>query len=127
MSKQFQASQPIYLQIVDRICRQIVRNELLPSEKLPSVREMALQCGVNPNTIQRTYSELERMGIVETKRGQGTFVCENGNAVQELKLKLQSEIITNFVKDMKEMGLSEAEMLLGVKRHLKKIAEESHD
>ena len=53
---------------------------------------MAVQSGVNPNTIQRTYAELERMAIVETKRGQGTFVVENEKVIQELKIQLQIEM-----------------------------------
>ena len=76
MSEEFDPSKPIYLQLSERINNQIVRKELSAGEKLPSVREMAIRSGVNPNTVQRTYSELERMGIVETKRGQGTFVTE---------------------------------------------------
>ena len=88
MGKEFQASKPIYMQIVDKINQQIVRKELKPGDKLPSVREMAVQSGVNPNTIQRTYTELERMAIVETKRGQGTFVVDNEKVIQELKLAI---------------------------------------
>ena len=77
MGADFHASKPIYMQIADKIIQQMVRHELKSGAKLPSVREMAIQTGVNPNTIQRTYAELERMAIVETKRGQGTFVVEN--------------------------------------------------
>ncbi len=111
MGKEFQASKPIYMQIVDKINQQIVRNELKPGDKLPSVREMAVQSGVNPNTIQRTYTELERMAIVETKRGQGTFVVENEKVIQELKLQLQIDMISTFVNNMRELGFSEKEMV----------------
>ena len=114
MGKEFQASKPIYMQIVDKINQQIVRNELKPGDKLPSVREMAVQSGVNPNTIQRTYTELERMAIVETKRGQGTFVVENEKVIQELKLQLQIEMISAFVNNMRELGFSEKEMVASI-------------
>lgn len=114
MGKEFQASKPIYMQIVDKINQQIVRNELKPGDKLPSVREMAVQSGVNPNTIQRTYTELERMAIVETKRGQGTFVVENEKVIQELKLQLQIEMISTFVNNMRELGFSEKEMVASI-------------
>ncbi|MEQ2526306.1 GntR family transcriptional regulator [Robertmurraya yapensis] len=113
--EEFQASKPIYWQIVDRICHQIVRGEIQPGEKLPSVREMAIQTGVNPNTVQRTYSELERMAIVETKRGQGTFVTEAKDIISELKSRLQKEIIEVFVKNMKELGYTKEEMISGLK------------
>ena len=114
MGKEFQASKPIYMQIVDKINQQIVRKELKPGDKLPSVREMAVQSGVNPNTIQRTYTELERMAIVETKRGQGTFVVENEKVIQELKLQLQIEMISTFVNNMRELGFSEKEMVTSI-------------
>ena len=114
MGKEFQASKPIYMQIADKINQQIVRNELKPGDKLPSVREMAVQSGVNPNTIQRTYTELERMAIVETKRGQGTFVVENEKVIQELKLQLQIDMISTFVNNMRELGFSEKEMVVSI-------------
>lgn len=120
MMGNFQASNPIYLQIVERICHQIVRKELLPGDKLLSVREMAVQSGVNPNTIQRTYGELERMGIVETRRGQGTFVREDEERVAELKESLQTKIIEAFILNMKELGVSEAEMKQGLNQYLER-------
>lgn len=119
MGETFQASKPIYMQIVDKINQQIIRGELLPGNKLPSVREMAIQTGVNPNTIQRTYSELERMEIVETKRGQGTFVTENTNLIKELKGKLQMDIIEAFFTNMKELGFTEEEMVSGLEFFIK--------
>ena len=72
------------------------------------------QTGVNPNTIQRTYAELERMAIVETKRGQGTFVVENEKLIQELKIQLQKDVISTFVNNMKELGFSENEMVASI-------------
>lgn len=117
---EFQASNPIYLQIVERICYQIVRKELRPGDKLLSVREMAVQSGVNPNTIQRTYGELERMGIVETRRGQGTFVREDEERILELKQSLQTKVIEAFISNMKELGISEAEMKQGLNSYLER-------
>ncbi|WP_276915271.1 GntR family transcriptional regulator [Aneurinibacillus aneurinilyticus] len=119
MGDGFNASQPIYQQLVARLCRQIVRGELKPGEKLPSVREMAVQAGVNPNTVQRVYSEMERMGIVEARRGQGSFVTENTEELERLRVQLKVECIGEFVKDMKEMGFSSAEIIEGIKKYLK--------
>lgn len=118
MTEEYTASKPIYLQIADRIIREIVRKELSPGDKLPSVREMAVQSGVNPNTIQRTYSELERMDIVETRRGQGTFVTEKEEVLSVLNEKLQEEVIELFIKNMKELGLSKKQMIISVERYL---------
>lgn len=117
MSK-FQTSNPIYLQIVENICYQIVRGDIQPGEKLLSVREMAVEFGVNPNTIQRTYSELERMGIVETRRGQGTFVCEDEKKISDLKDSLQTKVVEAFVSNMKKLGAAESEMKRSLSEYL---------
>lgn len=119
MKNDFRASKPIYLQIVDYIAYQMVRGEIQPGGKLPAVREMAIQTGVNPNTIQRTYREMERMGIVESKRGQGTFATDNEKVLRRLNGQLQTEIIDVYVKNMQELGLTEEEMVEGLQNYLR--------
>jgi GntR family transcriptional regulator len=114
LTKNFEASKPIYMQIVDQIFQKIVREEIKPGDKLPSVREMAIQSGVNPNTIQRSYTEMERMGVVETKRGQGTFVVEQESIVEELKQTMKTEVISQFVRSMEELGFTKKEMIQGL-------------
>jgi len=116
MGEEFQASKPIYMQIVDKITNEIVQGKKLPGEKLLSVREMAVQMGVNPNTIQRTYSELERLNIVETRRGQGTFVSDNTALMEELGRNMQDEIIKSFIQKMEEIGVD--------KRHLVQLLQQ---
>lgn len=120
MAKEFETSKPIYLQIADHVFQKIIREELKPGDKLPSVREMAVQMGVNPNTIQRTYSEMERMGVVETRRGQGTFIVENSEIITELKQTIQLEVISSFVKKMKDLGFSKEEMIANLKSYLER-------
>lgn len=116
MGEEFQASKPIYMQIVDKITNEIVQGKKLPGEKLLSVREMAVQMGVNPNTIQRSYSELERLNIVETRRGQGTFVSDNTALMEELGRNMQDEIIKSFIQKMEEIGVD--------KRHLVQLLQQ---
>ncbi len=99
---------------------QYVRGEIKSGDRLPSVREMAVEMGVNPNTIQRTYSEIERDGIVETRRGQGTFVKNDPALIASLRTRIQTEVIETFVENMKEIGLSREEMLTAVQQFLKK-------
>ncbi|MBU5246566.1 GntR family transcriptional regulator [Bacillus halotolerans] len=117
MRQDFQSSKPIYLQIADQIFYRLVRQELVPGDKLPSVREMAIQTKVNPNTIQRTYSEMERLGIVETRRGQGTFIADKAELVDELKERLTREVFESFIHQMAELGLTKEEMLAGIKKY----------
>jgi GntR family transcriptional regulator len=118
MTEEYKAAKPIYVQIADKVILSIVRKELSPGEKLPSVREMAVRSGVNPNTIQRTYSELERMEVVETKRGQGTFVTEKEELFEEMKKKVQMEIMNNFVGSMQELGITREKMLADLASYL---------
>jgi GntR family transcriptional regulator len=118
MGEKFDANQPIYLQIVQKAIRQIVRGDLKPGDKLKSVREMAVEYGVNPNTVQRVNSELERMGIIEARRGQGMFVTDDEERLTMLRTELMDGQITQFVRDMRETGFSDEEIVEGVKRYL---------
>jgi len=97
---EFNASKPIYLQLADRIHRQIISGELKAGEKLASIRDMGIKYNMNPNTVQRAYSELEREGILETKRGQGTFVSERQDHLVQQRDKLKHEQIQQFVHVM---------------------------
>ncbi|ABO50045.1 transcriptional regulator, GntR family [Desulforamulus reducens MI-1] len=116
----FNNTQPIYLQIIQRLCRQIIRGELNAGDKLPSVRELAIQLGVNPNTTQRVYAEMERIEVAETRRGLGTFITENESRLIQLREELMSEQIISFINDMKEMGFTAAEIVEGVRKVLEK-------
>lgn len=118
MAESFDHTRPIYLQLVRRISWQIMRGERKAGDKLPSVRDMAIDTGVNPNTVQRTYSELERQGITEMRRGQGTFVSEDENNLARLRKRLKDEQIGTFIHDMKEMGFTNDEMISGLQENL---------
>ncbi|MCY8341815.1 GntR family transcriptional regulator [Bacillus haynesii] len=120
MANEFSASKPIYRQIAEQLFKKMIRGEIKPGEKLPSVRELAVQTQVNPNTIQRTYNEMERMGVVETRRGQGTFVVEHTEVIDDLKQEMRSEVIGQFVQSMEELGLSKQDMLSELDRFLQK-------
>lgn len=118
MDEPFSQSKPIYLQIVERICRSIVRSDLPPGGKLPSVREAAVQYGVNPNTVQRVYTELEMRAVAETRRGQGTFVTPSPQRIAALREELKRKAIAELVKEMEEMGFSPQSIREGVEEYL---------
>lgn len=124
MTEEFKTSKPIYSQIADRIIQQFVRGEIRPGEKLPSVREMAIQSGVNPNTIQRTYGELERMGVVESRRGQGTFMTEQIEMRNQLRADIQRDIVAAFIENMRGIGLEDREIAHAVEQFLVKREED---
>jgi GntR family transcriptional regulator len=123
MAQPFNPSVPIYLQLCERIKNKIVRGEIGMGARLPSVRDLAIDSEVNPNTVQRTYHELEESGIVEKKRGQGTFVTEDSTIIRRMREDLKISHINLFVTEMREMGYSETEMLDGLKGYLAKKEE----
>ena len=102
---EFNSNEPIYIQIMEHIRKAIAAGELREHDKLPSVREMSSSLGINPNTIQRAYGELERLNITYTKRGMGSFVSEEKGNSNDLKYKMGNEIAEKFLRDMKSIGI----------------------
>ena len=84
----FQADTPIYTQLVARLQEQIVSGAYPPGSKLPSVRDLAADAGVNPNTVQRAFAELERLGLIYTQRTSGKFVTEDASAIDAARRAL---------------------------------------
>lgn len=118
MDAEFDPNIPIYIQIMNIIKRRIVSEELKPGDKLSSVREMSAKLKVNPNTVQRTYKELESQGITYKQRGMGTFVKEDISMIEKLKKEMAQYIICNFVKGMKDLGFSSGEIVKIVKEKI---------
>jgi len=106
----FDSGLPIYIQIVEIIKTRIATGILKRGEKLPSVRDMATELKVNPNTIQRSYGELERENVVFTQRGMGTFVTEEESILEELKGNMAREKIISFMEDMERLGYNRDEI-----------------
>lgn len=102
---EFNDNEPIYLQIIDLIRRAIATGQLMPGDKLPSVREMSSSLGVNPNTLQRAYGELERLSITYTRRGMGSFVSEGHNEPNKLQEQMGIEISEKYLRDMNAIGI----------------------
>jgi len=123
MDTEFNDKTPIYLQIMDLIKMDIVKGKLKSLDKLPSVREMALNLRVNPNTLQRSYQELERLGIVYTQRGMGTFVGEGKNMVDDLKKEMAKEVIDSFILRMKSLGFTTNEIIESVSNETTEVKE----
>ncbi|MCD5325039.1 MULTISPECIES: GntR family transcriptional regulator [Pontibacillus] len=115
----FQQDRPIYQQLMDRLSNEIVRGDRMPGDKLPSVREYAVDTGVNPNTVSRVYRELEQLTIVESRRGQGTFVTEDQKRLNQLREELKERQIDRFITEMKQLGFSENEMIQGLQAKAK--------
>ena len=110
MEWKFRSDLPIYSQLVDQIKLGIVSGSLLPGERLMSVRDMATEAGVNPNTMQRALQELERDGMVYSQRTAGRFVTENMQVIERAKKKLAEEQIRSFLGAMKKLGYRQEEI-----------------
>ena len=111
MDWSFRNDQPIYSQLIQRLTEAIVSGVYAPGEKLPSVRELALEAGVNPNTVQRSLTELERDGLVFSQRTAGRFVTENENMIVNAKLRIADERVSEFLRSMKTLGCGRQEII----------------
>ena len=102
---------PVYAQLVEHIKLAIVSGEFALGERLPSVRELAAEAGVNPNTMQRAFAELEREGLVLTQRTAGRTVTEEASRVAEIRRHLASAAIQTFWVSMHRLGFAPNEAL----------------
>jgi len=110
MSWSLDNDRPLYLQLMERIQMDIISGKYSAGDKLPSVRDLALAASVNPNTMQKALSELERSGLVYSQRTSGRFITENQEMLQKLKYSLASEHIKEFINKMKSLGFDEEEL-----------------
>ena len=112
MSWEFQDHLPIYAQLMDTLKRRIVTGRYLPGEKLPSVRELAAEAGINPNTVQRAFSELEREGLIYTQRATGKYVTENEADIKSARQSLARTQVADFLRAMQSLGFSVGDVIV---------------
>ncbi|MPQ44660.1 GntR family transcriptional regulator [Clostridium tarantellae] len=106
------SSTPIYEQIIIGVKEAILKGLINPGEKLPSVREMASMLMTNPNTVSKAYGELERLKVIETLRGKGTFISSDYKPhIQEDRMESLKESLKNIVLEAKYMGLTKEDIL----------------
>ncbi len=111
MKWQFSNDAPIYAQLIAQIKVGIVSGAFPPGERLPSVRDLATEAGVNPNTMQRALTELERDGLVYSQRTAGRFVTEDKAMIEAAKRGLAESHIKQFFKAMIHLGYQREEIL----------------
>lgn len=105
------SDRPIFIQIIEKIQMDIISGVYKPGDKLPSVRELAAEASVNPNTMQKALSELERTGLVYSQRTSGRFITEDSNMINELKSELAKEIISQFLENMQKLGFQKEDAI----------------
>ena len=104
----FRADAPIYTQLCEQLTLAIVSGVFAAGERLPAVRELAVDAGVNPNTVQRALSELERGGLVYTQRTAGRFVTEDNERIERERQKLAESRARDFLAAMEKLGYDHA-------------------
>ena len=102
---------PIYLQIIELIKTKIISGEYKSQQRLPSVRELSYEFGVNPNTIQKALVELEDIGLIYTERTNGKFVTQNENIIKNIKEETIIARINDFYDSMRGLGLSKKDII----------------
>lgn len=111
MPWELKPDRPIYTQLIEQIELKICSGVYPLGSKLPSVRDLAQEASVNPNTMQRALSKLEENGLLYTNRTSGRYVTEDVKMVQKVKDRLAHELIQEFLQNMKRLGFTEKEIM----------------
>ena len=114
MEWNFKSGVPIYSQIIEEMTTRIAAGAYEPGEKLPSVRDLAVDAGVNPNTMQRALSELERKGLVFSERTSGRFVTKDDEVLKRLHTELAKKNFDEFEDKLRRIGMSGEEIKAAV-------------
>ncbi len=115
MKSDFDNNIPIYLQLVEQLKRDIISGKISARERLPSVRDLALQLKVNPNTVQKALVELQNIGLVFTERTNGNFVTEDESLIERHKQEYADIITQKYIETMGKIGFDENQTLMLIK------------
>lgn len=119
MSWNLDSSKPIYTQIIEKIQMDILSGKYQPGARLPSVRDLAADAGVNPNTMQKALAELERSNLVHSARTSGRFITEDIVMIDKMRENLAKAQIQEFFEKMKQMGFNQEKTILFMQQIVK--------
>ncbi len=111
----YKDTRPIYEQVVERFKTLILKGALQSDEQMPSVRGLAMELSINPNTIQKAYAELERQGFIYTVKGRGSFVSGDSSLVEQRKREYLDQIL-GLVKELLEIGMTKREITMEIEK-----------
>jgi DNA-binding transcriptional regulator YhcF (GntR family) len=111
MALSFSSNQPVYLQIAERIRRSVLSGEYPPGTQLPSVRQLALEAAVNPNTVQHAFSDLEQEGILLSKGTLGRFVTDDTQIIDHCRKTMAMQCAKGYLQDMAQLGIPAEEAI----------------
>ena len=121
MEWNFKNGIPIYSQIMDEMTMRIASGAYAPGDKLPSVRDLAMEAGVNPNTMQKAMAELERIGLVYSERTSGRFITKEEKILEELQESLAKKYFDELSEKLRKIGMSDADIKTAVSKWMKDI------
>lgn len=119
MAWNLNSDRPIFIQLIEIIQISIISGKYAPGSKLPSVRDLASEAAVNPNTMQKALAELERSGLVFSQRTSGRFITEDVAMIEDLKSTLAKEKMKQFLESMRQLGFQKEETLALMSKFLK--------
>jgi DNA-binding transcriptional regulator YhcF (GntR family) len=111
MKWELNSERPVYLQLMEQIQAEIISGNFKPGDKLPSVRDLAAEATVNPNTMQKALAELERVGLLLTNRTSGRYITSDDKMIQELRGEAARKHILEFIDKMHQLGFEPEETL----------------
>lgn len=111
MAWKFSSDKLIYLQIAERIILYIISGEYAPGAQIPTVRQLALEAAVNPNTVQHAFTELENEGIIVSKGTVGRYVTDDTSIIEACRKKTAEQTVKAFAKKLIPLGLSKQEVI----------------
>ncbi|MCL2088060.1 MAG: GntR family transcriptional regulator [Oscillospiraceae bacterium] len=112
----FDDKTPIYSQIITMLSRSFARGQIQTGERIPSIRDMAINLKVNANTVGRVYQEMERMGLILSKRGTGYFFTEDSGMKEKVRGSMAEESINRFLDEMQDLGFKDKQILDEIKK-----------
>ncbi len=115
MAWHFSSDKPVYLQIAERIRRSVLAGSYPAGSQIPTVRQLALEAAVNPNTVQHALAELESEGIIIAKGTIGRYVTEDRQVLENCRKRLAEELVHGFIESMAQLSISEEQVIEMIK------------
>lgn len=115
MAWKFTTDRAVYLQIAERIEKAVLSGVYPPGEQLPSVRQLALEAAVNPNTVQHAFTELENQGIIYSRGTLGRFVTQDTETIEACRREMAQQLVQQFLKDIAQLGVSTEQAITMIK------------
>lgn len=115
MAWSFTSDRPVYLQIAERIRRSVLSGEYPPGGQIPSVRQLALEAAVNPNTVQHAFSDLENEGIILSRGTQGRFVTEDRQVIEHCRQEIAMDCVRGFLRDLTQLAIQPEQAITMIK------------